>query len=257
MTDESSRAIEIEIEVPGTPEEVWQAIATGPGVTSWYVPHQIDGTVGGAANASFGPGMDAQGQVTAWEPPHRFKVEGPEPGEGLAFEWTIESKSADTCVVRLVNSGFGEGDDWDAQYDAMSNGWAIFLTNLRLHLEYFAPSQAAACIPMAVWERPLTEAWAHLTDQLEVPAVVQPGDRITVSGPGAPHLSGVVVKADPFCYSLLIDAPASGTGFICAEAHGPTSAVSVWTYLYGEEGAAAAGRDEPLWRAWLERTGSR
>jgi len=28
------RSIEIEFEVPGTPEEVWKAIATGPGISS-------------------------------------------------------------------------------------------------------------------------------------------------------------------------------------------------------------------------------
>ena len=26
------RSIQVEVEVPGTPEEVWQAIATGPGI---------------------------------------------------------------------------------------------------------------------------------------------------------------------------------------------------------------------------------
>ena len=60
---------------------------------------------------------------------------------------------------------------------------------------------------MAVWERPQAEAWTHLTDHLDIPATVEPGDRITVSGPDAPLLSGVVVKADPYCYSLLMDAP--------------------------------------------------
>ena len=32
------RSVTVEVEVPGTPEEVWQAIATGPGVSSWFVP---------------------------------------------------------------------------------------------------------------------------------------------------------------------------------------------------------------------------
>ena len=31
------RSIRVEVEVPGTPEEVWQAIATGPGVSSRIV----------------------------------------------------------------------------------------------------------------------------------------------------------------------------------------------------------------------------
>jgi len=54
MTDD--RRIELEIEVPGTPEEVWRAIATGPGISSWYVPHVVEEREGGAASASFGPG---------------------------------------------------------------------------------------------------------------------------------------------------------------------------------------------------------
>ncbi|MBV1893467.1 MAG: hypothetical protein KUG57_05420 [Ilumatobacteraceae bacterium] len=41
MADEPS--IELEIEVEGTPEEVWRAIATGPGISSWYVPHTVEG----------------------------------------------------------------------------------------------------------------------------------------------------------------------------------------------------------------------
>ncbi len=52
---EERRSIELEIEVPGTPEEVWRAIATGPGITSWYVPHEVEEREGGAALASFGP----------------------------------------------------------------------------------------------------------------------------------------------------------------------------------------------------------
>jgi hypothetical protein len=32
------RSVQVEVEVPGTPEQVWQAIATGPGVSSWFVP---------------------------------------------------------------------------------------------------------------------------------------------------------------------------------------------------------------------------
>lgn len=256
MTD-SSRSIEIEIEVPGTVDEVWQAVATGPGITSWYVPHTIEERLGGTAAFSFGPGMEGEGRITAWEPPHRFKIEGEESGEGLAFEWHVETRSEDTCVVRLVNSGFGDGGEWDAQYDAMTNGWAIFLTNLRLHLEYFAPMRATASLPMAVWERPLDDAWTHLTDHLDIPAEVEAGDRITVSGQGAPHLSGVVVKASKGWYSLLIDAPAPGTGFISAEAHGDMTAVSIWTYLYGDEGKAASASSESIWRDWLESVGLR
>ena len=36
------RSVEIEVEVPGTPEEVWQAIATGPGISSWFMPVEFE-----------------------------------------------------------------------------------------------------------------------------------------------------------------------------------------------------------------------
>jgi hypothetical protein len=30
----NSRAIDLDVEVPGTPDQVWDAIATGPGLTA-------------------------------------------------------------------------------------------------------------------------------------------------------------------------------------------------------------------------------
>ena len=59
MTDDR-RSIELEVDVVGTPEEVWRAIATGPGISSWYVPHEVEEREGGAATASFGPGPEMQ-----------------------------------------------------------------------------------------------------------------------------------------------------------------------------------------------------
>ena len=40
------RSVQVEVEVPGTPEEVWQAIATGPGISSWLVPAEFEERVG-------------------------------------------------------------------------------------------------------------------------------------------------------------------------------------------------------------------
>jgi uncharacterized protein YndB with AHSA1/START domain len=126
---DEDRSIELEVEVVGTVEEVWQAIATGPGISSWYVPHTVEEHEGGTATASFGPGPEMQvtGRVAAWEPPRRVVFDGGEGAGGLAFEWLIEARGGGTCVVRLVNTGFGSGEDWDAQYDGLSEGWGLFL----------------------------------------------------------------------------------------------------------------------------------
>src|ERR1700716_1691432 len=91
------RSVQVEVEVPGTPEEVWQAIATGPGVSAWFVPteEREDGTV----VSHFGPGMDAVATKTAWDPPQRFAAEseafGPN-GPPLATEWIVEARSGGT-----------------------------------------------------------------------------------------------------------------------------------------------------------------
>jgi uncharacterized protein YndB with AHSA1/START domain len=255
MSDQPSgkRAIEREIEVPGTPEEVWRAIATGPGITSWYVPHTVEERTGGAMTASFGPGPELQvtGRVAAWEPPHRVLFDGGEGVPGLAFEWLVEARDGGSCVVRLVNTGFGSGEEWDGQYDGMNEGWTLFLVNLRLHLTHFAGRVATPLLPTADWEGPRGEAWAALTGALGLPAAPAPGERVATTAPDAPLLGGTVAEVGPGRLALVLDEPAPGTAILAAEGMGEHCSVSVWSYLYGDEGAAAAARDEPRWRAWL------
>lgn len=251
MSDD--RRIELEVEVAGTPEEVWQAIATGPGISSWYVPHVVEERADGAATASFGPGPEMQvgGRVAAWEPPHRVVFDGGEGVPGLAFEWLVEARDEGTCVVRLVNTGFGSGEEWDSQYDGMAEGWLLFLRNLKLHLEHFAGQSAVAVLPTAVWAGPRETTWATLTNELGIPTAPAVGDRIAVGAADAPRLAGAVVENAPWSLSLLLDEPSPGTAFMAVEGHGEHIGVSIWCYLYGIEGAAAAERDEPLWWQWL------
>lgn len=112
--NDEGRAIELEVTVAGTPEQVWEAIATGPGITAWFVPTTVEGEPGGVITQDFGPGMLVEGRVQAWEPPHRFSYgERAEPTPGtMAFEFLVEARDGGTCVVRLVNSGFGSGEEW-------------------------------------------------------------------------------------------------------------------------------------------------
>lgn len=253
MTDD--RRIELEVEVAGTPDEVWRAIATGPGISSWYVPHVVEEREGGAAHASFGDGPEMQipGVVAAWEPPHRIVFTGVERGVGLAFEWLVEARDGGSCVVRLVNSGFGTGEEWDAQYDAMKEGWRLFLLNLRLHLAHFPGRDATSMLPMAMWPGTQLEVWERLAAALGLAAEPTVGQRVRLAaGADGPVLAGTVVEAASWRLALLVDEPAPGTAFVAAEAVGPAVGVSVWAYLYGDEAPALTARDKPRWQAWLE-----
>lgn len=246
-------AIELEIEVPGTPEEVWRAIATGPGISSWYVPHDVEERAGGTARASFGPApeMQVEGRVAAWEPPHRLVLDGGEGVPGLAFEWLVEARDGGTCVVRLVNTGFGEGDPWDDQYDDMHEGWRLFLFNLRLHLRHFAGRTATSALPVAYWPTDAGTTWRIVTERLHLPDDPTAGDRVTLDPGDGPRLSGVVTDATPRRLALLIDEPAPGTAFVAAEGGTPT-ALSVWAYLYGDSRDELAAEFTTTWQRWLD-----
>jgi uncharacterized protein YndB with AHSA1/START domain len=112
------RWVQVEVEVPGTPEEAWRAIATGPGVSSWFVPTEVreDGTV----VSDFGPGMESVAKVTEWDPPRRFSAEsqdlGPE-SPSVATEWVVEARSGDRCIVRVVHSLFASTDEPARRYN--------------------------------------------------------------------------------------------------------------------------------------------
>ena len=71
------RSVQVEVEVPGTPEEVWQAIATGPGISSWFVPTEFEERDGKpvAVKMNFGPGMESRSAVTAWDPPRKWAAQ--------------------------------------------------------------------------------------------------------------------------------------------------------------------------------------
>ncbi len=249
MTDQqpADRSIHLSVEVPGTPEEVWAAIASGPGIGSWFVPTELEGREGGPVVQHFGPGMDAEGVITAWEPPRRLAF-GATDGSGLAFEWLVEAREGGSCVVRLVNSGFGTGEEWDDQYDAMTEGWSIFLANLRLHRTHF-PGQAASCaLPTAMWDMTQEDAWGLLLETLGL-GTPEVGGSATST---APALGGQVVEVvAPHHVTVLLTEPAPGVAFFAAERAGPALGVSAWLYLYGPDAAGLAAREGARWQDWL------
>ncbi len=83
--------IKDEIEVEATPEEVWEAIATGPGTDSWFMgKNEVVPREGGTARMAL-PGFAFESTVTAWDPPKRFATRSPEGEDGSvhAFEYLI------------------------------------------------------------------------------------------------------------------------------------------------------------------------
>jgi uncharacterized protein YndB with AHSA1/START domain len=246
------RSVQVEVEVPGTPEQVWQAIATGPGVSAWFVPTEVDGRVGGAETTHFGGGMDSVATITAWDPPHSFTKEGSwgKNAPAVATEWTVEARAGGTCMVRVVHSLFAETDDWDDQLTGIESGWPSFFRILRLYLEHF-PGQPSSQIQLMAMPA-ASGAWEKLAGALNL-AGAAPGERRD-AGDSAPQLSGIVesVNAGGNPHTLLrVDLPAPGVVFATACPAGEKAWVTVGLYLYGDTAADMVARDESAWTTWM------
>ncbi len=261
--DETGRRyVQAEVEVIGTPEEVWTAIATGPGVSSWFVPTEVETDQDGrpakvvshfAADAS----MDSVATVTTWDPPRRFVAESPggRPEDPtVATEWTVEARSGGSCVVRVVHSWFASTDDWDSQFEGHEHGWAAFFRILRLYLGTFRGQSCSPFQLMAFTAEPTGKAWELLTHPLGLGNATE-GQRVT-SPAGAPQLSGIVERVGAPEYPellLRLDAPAPGIAHLFAMPMGGMTCVPVRLYLYGDQAAAVAARAEPLWNEWIQQ----
>lgn len=130
--------VRADIELAATPEQVWEAIATGPGVDSWFMGHtEIEPGQGGATRfTQFG--QTQPGQVTAWEPAKHFSFRSEDPeGTFMAFDYLIEGREGGSTVLRFVHSGI-LGDDWEEQYDALNEGDRMYLQKLAAYVKRFS-----------------------------------------------------------------------------------------------------------------------
>ena len=253
------RSVTVEFEVPGTPEEVWQAIATGPGISSWFVPTEFEEKGGKpvAVTYKFGPGIEPHGVVTNWDPPEVFTQQADDGFQGsppMAVEWSIEARGGGTCVVRFVHSLFASTDEWDDQLEGATSGWSGFLNILRLYLKHFRGQRSAIMQVTAPIASTEAEAWDTLTAALGVKGV-SVGQRWTTPA-GVSPLSGVVelVTENPYDALLRLDKPGPGIAALGAATYpGGQGMVAMNLYMYGDQAAATVARETPLWQAWFQK----
>jgi uncharacterized protein YndB with AHSA1/START domain len=250
------RSVQVEVEVPGTPEEVWQAIATGPGISSWFVPTEFEERDGKpvAVKLNFGPGMESRSVVTTWDPPRMFAAQGEGWGGSppIADEWSVEARGGGICVVRVVHSLFASTDDWDNQLEGTESGWPGFFRILRMYLTHFRGKRSAIMQFIAPVAGTEAEAWEALTAALGLNGV-SAGQRWTAPA-GVPALSGVVEHTTPKpCYALLrLDKPGPGAAALGAVNCGGPIMVTLSFYLYGDQAAGTVAHETPLWQAWIQ-----
>jgi uncharacterized protein YndB with AHSA1/START domain len=186
-----------EIPLDASPEEVWAAIATGPGADSWFMGRSaIEPREGGTASLTVGDNTE-RSTVTAWEPGQRLvvRVGGEEGGPAMAIEYLIEGRAGSSTVLRLVQSGI-LGDDWEQEFEAMKTGWDMYLHTLSAYLTHFGGRYASPVTLMRPGAGPREAAWAALTHRLGLDGEVAVGAVVTFTVSGWGDVSGVVDYVD-------------------------------------------------------------
>jgi uncharacterized protein YndB with AHSA1/START domain len=237
--------LSLEIELAATPEQVWDAIATGPGVDSWFMGRtELGAAAGGPANLTM-LGHTEQATITAYEPGLRLATRSAESSDGrfMAMEYLIEGRGGGTTVLRLVHSGM-LGDDWETEFEAMKAGWPIYLETLKQYVAYFTgrtPSVTTVFRPGA--GGPDT-VWKIVTESLGVTPEVGDGEavRLPDGSPGVVYYANLPVnlgvRTDEGLYRFIHSGTDRGDALVLGHQN-------------------FAGRDEQAaWEAWMaERFG--
>lgn len=249
------RSISVEVEVPGTPEEVWDAIATGPGISKWFVPAQVEPGVGGKMVLSFGPGMDSASEITGWDAPHRFTATSDGLGPGsppMATEWTVEARDGGMCTVRVVHSLFAETDEWDNQLGEVENGWPSFFVVLRTYLSQYRGQPGAQFQVMVPIAGTPMEGWRTVTGKLGLGSAAA-GAKVRAQDGTAP-LAGAVELVGPESHPnqmiVQLDEPAPGVAMLSTCGFGESTFFVGSFYFFGP-GSAEGLKAEQEWQNWL------
>ena len=247
--------MELGFDLPGTPEQVWDAIATGNGISAWMLPTDLEEREGGAVCFHMGE-TDSAGTVTTWDPPRRLVYEEPgwaalgghegAPVTPLVSEFVVEPLAGGGCALRVVSSAFGTGADWERTFIAdMERAWTPSFDTLRILLTHF-PGQRATSLStdLATTATPAT-AVSAMRRALGADDV---GDRLDIRGTAA-----VVerVGADQVLLRLTDPVPGLLTLFAFDTGEG-TTLCRVEGALFSDEGPAYVEREQPVWKAWLE-----
>jgi uncharacterized protein YndB with AHSA1/START domain len=247
--------MELTFELPGTAEQVWDAIATANGISSWFLRTDLEEREGGRIVTHMGPDVESPGTVTGWDPPHRFQYEEPDwaalsghEGEvtPIVTEFLVEARSGGTCVLRVVSSAFGTGADWEQEFfEEMEKGWRPFFDRLRLLLTHF-PGQRVSLLE--------AEVTANGDPQAVVPAmraelgIDEVGQSVTARG-----LIGVVEDLADDHVLLRLSEPVPG--FLALYAYSMsegTCVAAVQGQLFSDAAPEIVQREQPRWQSWLE-----
>jgi uncharacterized protein YndB with AHSA1/START domain len=135
--EHKGRMIRAEIATSATPEQAWEAWADPEKIAQWFVDRATGEAKAGGTMTWF---FDKFGYVLPYKIVDavlgELIVYKWEPPEGLAGILEVRiAREGGVTAVRVIQSGFREGAEWDDEYQGVNSGWKIALGILKFYLE--------------------------------------------------------------------------------------------------------------------------
>ena len=235
-----------QIDVDATPEQIWDAIATGPGIDSWFMGRsEIEPGEGGATRLTM-LGQTESSTITAWQPGRRFAHRHQRRPRRHVHGLRVPHRGARgrEHVPRLVQSGV-LGDNWETEYEAMQAGWPMYLETLVAYLTHFTGRTATPVTAIAPGAGDGEQVWPAISARFGLTGTVSLGAPARLTAPGI-AVDGVVD-----CVSLPHYFGVRTTDALYRFIHSGRdrgNAVVIGHHIFAEVDRAAA---EQAWQTWL------
>lgn len=162
--DGRARSVEREIEIDAPVTAVWKALTDAEELTRWFPleAHTVPGA-GGLISMSWRDVYGGDSPIEVWEPERRLRLAFPVDGPAaVVTDYYLEGRGGKTAL-RVVTSGFGEGDAWDDFFDGVRLGWAFELLGLRHYLEHHRGRDRVVAWARVPYTGRRDDVWARLT----------------------------------------------------------------------------------------------
>jgi len=132
------KSLRFEVTIPASVDEVWTALTTREGVTTWlWRDARIDLRPGGDWVVLYPGGNTGGGTVLSFVPKRRLSLAAMAPEQfpivreqrtTAVFE--LELASPTSTKVTLTQTGWKEGPEWDAAFEYLARGNSMLLEQL-------------------------------------------------------------------------------------------------------------------------------
>jgi uncharacterized protein YndB with AHSA1/START domain len=132
-----AKVLMIEVTVPAPRAEVWKALATSEGLSTWLAPNSVvELKPGGEWMVHFPGGSSGGGNIVSFVPEKEIVIAALAPdkfptvrAERTTARFELEDHGKGT-LVRLTQTGWKDGDEWERAYEYLTAGNAQLLATL-------------------------------------------------------------------------------------------------------------------------------